>query len=298
LISPTTVSNGGRASVGFTDRGQLMNQGGAALQSTESDGTYEHLATGAPEEGYALFYADNAGDHAAWDVYDADSNMGMGNAQIVRNDGSQLVKQSDVGTADGRLRIRQTFTWSTLTTRVDIRMYITNVTNEDLSNVLVKRYADLDVDTGGTRGWALFENHWLVNNDSVMAFNYPSEAPTGRRAHIVNAVAMPGDFPYLGSFAGFMGAQQYDQRPNSSPVSSPYIRVDGVAVLQWHSDWLRSGETARLHCYYDTYCLCSNPFGGPPAGEPTNAEEIVLPDGKKYRLTQTLNQPVRAPDAK
>jgi len=272
-----------------------MNLNGVALESVEADGTYEHLSPGAPEEGYALFYFNAAGDHVAYDVFFTDLNMGPATHQVVRSDALELVKLSDVGTLDGLLRIRQTFTWSTNATRVDIRMEVTNLSSGDLSDVLIKRYADLDVDTGGSRGWAGFENHWLTNRDSVMAFDNPSEAAAGYRAHIVNMVAMPGDFPYLGSFAGLFGGNQYNQRPNLYPVPSPNVRVDGVAVLQWHGDRLRSGETVRLHCYYDVYCLCSDvPLPGPP-WKREDKEAIVLPDGTKYKVTQSLKQDAAKP---
>jgi hypothetical protein len=52
--------------------------------------------------------------------------------------------------------------------------------------------------------------------------------------------------------------------PRSLRVARPgFSRVDGIGVLQWHGDILRSGATIRLHCYYDAYCVCSD-FKDPP----------------------------------
>jgi hypothetical protein len=259
---PTTVRNGARASVGFTDFGQLMNAG-PALASTESDGTYEHLGIGELDEGYAIFYKNSAGDHTAYDVFTPISNITRGIPQIVRNDTLELVKLSASNTTDGLIAIHQCFTWSTNATRVDIKMQFTNTSNGDLTDLLIKRYADIDVDTGGTRGWANYQNHWRSNRDSVMAYNNPSEATAGHKAHIVNMVAMPGDLPFTQAFTGLFGTNQYNQRANNGPNNVPNNRVDGIGVLQWHGDVFRSGETIRLHCYYDTYCLCSD-FRDPP----------------------------------
>jgi hypothetical protein len=257
----TTVRNGSRAAVGFSDFGQLMNNG-PALASIESTGTYEHLGVGEPDEGFAIFYRDNT-DHTAYDLFTPVLNITRGAPQVVRNDALELVKLSASTTADGMIAIRQSFTWSTNATRVDIKMQFTNTAKVDLTDILIKRYADIDVDTGGTMGWANFQNHWRKNRDSVMAYNNPSEAPAKHSAHIVNMVAMPGDFPLSETFAGLFGVNQYTMRANNSPNNNPANRVDGVGILQWHGDVLRSGETIRLHCYYDTYCLCSD-FKDPP----------------------------------
>jgi hypothetical protein len=235
----TTVHTGSRAQVGFTDFGQLMNNG-PALSSIESDGTYEHLGTGELDEGYAIFYKDAGGsDHTAYDVFTPISNITRGTPQC--------------------------FTWSTNATRVDIKMQFTNTSNQDLRDLLIKRYADIDVDTGGTRGWASYRNHWRINRDSVMAYNNPSEAPAGHKSHIVNMVAMPGDLLLSDAFAGLFGTNQYNQRVNANPNNNPAGRLDGIGVLEWHGDVFRSGETIRLHCYYDTYCLCSD-FANPLVG--------------------------------
>lgn len=257
--NPVTVSAGLRAEVGFSDNGQLMNVTTPALASLESDGTYEHFGIGEFDEGYAIFYKDIGGnDHTAFDVFVPTLNVVPVSNQVVRNDGSELVKLSASATTDGAIAVRQCFTWSRNATRVDIKMEFTNTSRNDLTDVLIKRYVDIDVDTGGTRAWANFQNHWRTNRDSVMAYNNPSEAPAGFKAHIVNMVAMPGDFPLTAAFAGLFGVNQYSARANGSPNTNPAARVDGIGVLQWHGDILRSGETIRLHCYYDTYCLCSD----------------------------------------
>jgi hypothetical protein len=261
----TTVRTGSRVQVGFTDFGQLMNSG-PALASIETDGTYEHLGIGELDEGYALFYKDAGGtDHTAYDVFTPILGITRGAPQVVRNDAFELVKLSASTTTDGLIAIHQCFTWSSNATRVDIKMQFTNTSKGDLTDFLIKRYADIDVDTGGTRAWANYNNHWRKNRDSVMAYNNPSEAPAGHKSHIVDMVAMPGDLLLSDAFAGLFGTNQYTQRANNGPNNTPTNRVDGIGVLQWHGDVFRSGETIRLHCYYDTYCLCSD-FPDPPRG--------------------------------
>jgi hypothetical protein len=44
------------------------------------------------------------------------------------------------------IAIHQCFTWSSNAIRVDIKMQFTNISKVDLTDLLIKRYADIDVD--------------------------------------------------------------------------------------------------------------------------------------------------------
>ena len=131
------------------------------------------------------------------------------------------MKSTESRTDDGLIAIRQTFTISKNATRVIIRMEITNCHKErsvDLTDFLVKRYADIDVDTGGSAGWAGFLAYWDKTCYSVFSYNFDGDAPKGKRAHVVDMVAMPSDLALDEPFIGQLGSQQYNQRANINPV--------------------------------------------------------------------------------
>jgi hypothetical protein len=261
---PATVSTfGSRLKAGFGDNGSVMNDPGQiGFRSFESGSLqYEHFAVGDPEEGYAIFYVDSGGtDHTAHDVYASGDlvNITVTGNTVLRNDASEFVKQARSKTNDGILEITNTLTFAVDATRVTVRMDVTNTSNQDLTDVLIKRYCDIDVDTGGPNGWAAFQNHFSKDRDSIHAWNQPSEVTgSGKQAHIVNMVAMPSDVPLDQTFIGLMGIDQFKTRTNSSPILDS-ARHDGVGILQWAVSRLRSGESVRLNLYYDAFCLCSD----------------------------------------
>jgi len=155
MPSPTTVVTGLRAKWGVSNCGQLMGTTAeAGLASVEPEGVYEHLAVGVLEEGYTLVYKTSPGgaDQVKYDVYQSTSGIVCVSNHICRDDQNEFVKCTESRTDDGFITIRQYFTISKNTTRVIIRMEITNCGKDrslDLNDVLVKRYADIDVDTGG-----------------------------------------------------------------------------------------------------------------------------------------------------
>jgi len=258
MPSPTTVVTGTRAQWGISDCGQLMGQPSeAGLASIEPEGVYEHLAIGVLEEGYTLVYktAPAGPDHVKFDVYQSSSGIVCVENHICRNDRHEFVKCTESRTDDDLITIRQTFTISKNATRATIRMELTNCSREksvDLTDFLVKRYADIDVDTGGSAGWANFQGFWDRTRYSVFSFNLDGDAPKGKRAHVVNMVAMPSDLVLDEPFIGKLGSQQYNQRANIDPVAAG-TRVDGDGVLQWHADRFLAGETLRINMYYEAY---------------------------------------------
>jgi hypothetical protein len=257
---------GGRMKVGFGHNGSVMNDAGLiGFRSLEAGGeAYEHFAVGDPEEGYALFYKPPGGaDVVAHDVYASAPgdlvNITPVSHSILRNDANEFVKETLSRTSDGMLEIRNMLTFAADATRVTVRMDITNISKRgDLTEVLVKRYCDIDVDTGGPNGWASFQNHFSKDRDSVHAWNQPSElkAP-GRHAHIVNMVAMPSDVPLDQTFIGLMGFDQFKTRANNFPINDSALH-DGIGILQWEATRLRVGESIRLNMYYDAFCVCTD----------------------------------------
>ena len=259
---PATVSLfGARLKAGFGDNGSVMNDvGQIGFRSFESGEQYEHFAAGAPQEGYAIFYMDGAGDHTAYDVYETGFvvNITVLSHSVFRNDAAEFVEETRSKTNDGMFEIRNMLTFAVDATRVTVRMDLTNTADHDLTDVLVKRYCDIDVDTDGPNGWALFENHFSKDRDSIHAWNQPSEVtPPGKHAHIVNMVAMPSDVPLDQTFIGEMGIFQFQTRANTVPIVDS-LRHDGIGVLQWAVSRLRPGESIRLNLYYDAFCLCTD----------------------------------------
>jgi hypothetical protein len=229
------------------------------LASIEPEGVYEHLAVGVLEEGYTLVYKMSPGgaDHVKYDVYQTSSGIVCVSNHICRDDKNEFVKCTESRTDDGLITIRQYFTIAKNTTRVIIRMEITNCGKErsvDLSDFLVKRYADIDVDTGplGGIGWANFQAYWDKTRYSVFTYNLDGDAPKDRRAHVVNMVAMPSDLVLDEPFIGKLGSQQYAQRANPDPVA-PGTKADADGVLQWHANRFLPGETFRINMYYDVF---------------------------------------------
>jgi hypothetical protein len=258
---PTTiVVNGIRAIWGVSDCGQLMggtNQAG--LASVEPEGIYEHMAKGILEEGYTLAYKVNGNDNVKYHVYGSSNGIDCVGSHVCRDDPKEFVMVTESKTNDKLISIRNTFIISKNGTRVIIRMDITNCSeatqpdSKDLEDFLVKRYADIDVDTGGSAGWAQYKAHWDKNRYSVFTYTLDSEAPQGKRGHVVNMCAMPSDLPLDGTFVGQLGSKQYKYRNNPDLLNTPTPMIDGDGILQWRASRFLPGETFRLNMYYDTF---------------------------------------------
>lgn len=257
MPSPTTVVTGPRAHWGVSDCGQLMGKTTeAGLASVEPEGIYEHLAIGVLEEGYTLAYKVGGSDNVKYDVYGSSNGINCINNIICRNDSVELVKVTESKTNDDLIMIRQTFIIPKNKTRVIIRMEITNCSRKaiDLEDLVVKRYADIDVDTGGSAGWANYQGRWDKTRYSVFSYNLDSDAPKGKRAHVVNLVAMPSDLPLDGTFVGKLGKKQYAHRDNPFLLSPlPTNPTDGNGILQWRTSRFLAGEMFRINMYYDTF---------------------------------------------
>lgn len=257
MPSPTTVITGPRAHWGVSDCGQLMGATTeAGIASVEPEGIYEHLAIGVLEEGYTLAYKTGSADNIKYDVYGSSSGITCLGNHICRNDSAEMIKVTKSKTDDDLLTINQTFIISKNCTRVIIQMGITNCSEKaiDLDDFLIKRYADIDVDTGGSSGWANYRGRWDKTRYSVFSYNLDSDAPNGKRAHVVNMVAMPSSLPLDGTFVGELGRRQYEFRDNPYLLSPlPTAPTDGDGILQWRSSRFLAGETFRINMYYDTF---------------------------------------------
>ncbi|MBL8149411.1 MAG: hypothetical protein JNN15_05745 [Blastocatellia bacterium] len=261
MPSPTTIVLGVKANFGISDCGQVMAEvTKSALASVEPEGVYEHLAIGNLREGYTIAYKDSTGnDTICFDVFETSKSINCVSNKICRNDKTELVKVTESVTTDGLISIRQTFIVPKNSTRVLIRMEIRNCATNlsldkaNLSDLLIKRYADIDVDTGGNAGWASFLGRWDKDRYSVFNYNLDSDAPTGKRSHIVNMVAMPSDLPLDGTFVCRFG-DHFAVRENLDQVTTlPSDRIDANGILQWKASRFLPGEIFIINMYYDTY---------------------------------------------
>jgi hypothetical protein len=173
-----------------------------------------------------------------------------------------MVKLTESHTDDNILKVRQAFIISKNGTRIVIRMDLANISRTDVTDLVIKRYADIDVDTGGSAGWANFQARWDKNRDSVFTYNLDEDAPERRRGHIVNMVAMPSDLPLELTHVGQLGLRPFTTRDNSPLLSPlPTGRTDADGILQWHATRLLSGESVRINMYYDTWRVFGSPQG-------------------------------------
>lgn len=257
MPSTTTVVNGARAQWGVSDCGQLMGrEPNVGLASVEPEGTYEHFGIGVFEEGYTIAYRIGRQDFVRYDVFESSNGITCLNSRICRRDEHEFVKVTESKTDDGIIGIRQTFIIPMNGTRVIIRMELYNCSEKpvELEDLLIKRYADIDVDTGGTAGWANYQGRWDKTRYSVFSYNLDSDAPERKRAHVVNMVAMPSDLPLDGTFVGKLGSKQYATRDNPQLLSPlPTNPTDGDGILQWRTGRFLPGETIRINMYYDAY---------------------------------------------
>ena len=99
-------------------------------------------------------------DQVKYDVYGSTSGIQCVSNHICRNDSHEFVKSTESKTDDALITIRQTFTVSQERHPSDHSNgdhQLSQGESVDLTDFLVKRYADIEVDTGGRAGWAGFQ---------------------------------------------------------------------------------------------------------------------------------------------
>ena len=147
------------------------------LVGFESPVGYEHLGVGTFSDGYVLCYTTPAGaDVAAYDAGSSSSGLGASTQS-----GDTVTRTTN----DGVLRLKQVFSFNGPAKSISVAMTVTNLLGAgSVSNVILRRQTDLDVDTGGTNGWASFSNLFAATSrDGVWAWNDPSAAPAGKESH-------------------------------------------------------------------------------------------------------------------
>lgn len=158
----TTIGHG--ANVTISTHGNIIQY--------ESPFGYEHLGVGSFSEGYVLCYTDPSG--TPQNVYDM-GGFEFGFGPSTNTTSPQVTVSRD--TFDGVLNFHQRFNADLGADRFSITMRVTNNTRSTIKNILLRRQADLDTDTGGAMGWAGFLN-WFARTemDGVSAWNDEARA--------------------------------------------------------------------------------------------------------------------------
>jgi hypothetical protein len=158
----TTIGHG--ANVTISTHGNIIQY--------ESPFGYEHFGVGSLSEGYVLCYTDPSA--TPQNVYDL-GGFEFGFGPSTNTTSPQVTVSRD--TADGVLNFHQRFNADLGADRFSITMRVTNISRVTIHNILLRRQADIDTDTGGAMGWANFLN-WFARSemDGVMAWNDEARA--------------------------------------------------------------------------------------------------------------------------
>lgn len=132
---------------------------------------FEHIGVGTYGEGYVLCY----GSKRAYDVGYSESGFGPPTAASCSGNSCTIVRK----TTDNKIEFKQEFKKSStaeLGRLIRVKMTVTNLTGTNLTNVVLRRQVDFDVDAGGIKGTGSFVN-WFASSeaDSAFAWNSPSD---------------------------------------------------------------------------------------------------------------------------
>ena len=133
---------------------------------------FEHIGVGTVGEGYVVCY----GSTTAYDVGSSESGFGPPTVASCSGNNCTIVRK----TTDNKIEFKQEFHKSStaeLGRLMRVKMTVKNLTATNLTNVVLRRQADFDVDTGGSKGTGSFEN-WFASSetDSAFAWNSPTDA--------------------------------------------------------------------------------------------------------------------------
>ena len=137
------------------------------VYSVESPTGIDHIDSGDPTEGYCLRYApEGLPSVEAYDI--ASSQSGFNSATRSSSAPWKVLRT----TSDGSLKLTQEFTFDGLEKALQVKMTVRNVSKVPVSNILVFRTVDFDVDVGGLSGFANAADNWVaITDDSVLAWS-------------------------------------------------------------------------------------------------------------------------------
>ena len=144
---------------------RVSNEGN--VYSIESPTGYEHVDVGLTEEGYLLCYT----PFGMSEVQNYD--LAFGSAGFGAATHSSVAPWTVTrNTSDGRMQLKQVFTFNGTSKSLTVAMTVKNLTGATVSDVIVARVADFDVDVGGASGFADYSDNWFAaTNAAVFAWN-------------------------------------------------------------------------------------------------------------------------------
>lgn len=199
--------------------------------ATES---YDHIGAGTVEEGYVLCYTPSGlGQFNSYDVGWTESGFG---AATTSSGPPVTVTRT---TSDGRVRLKQTFTFSGARRSLQIKMDVTNLTGSTMSGVTIRRHADLDISTGGSSGTGDFANDFANTFQAVIAWeNY------------YHGMVMRPMQPVSGSVFGYI-VSNVTTSCGFSSWGSPTIGADLSGAVFAPFGSLAAGATKSLTVIYE-----------------------------------------------
>ena len=238
---PTAFTfTGGTTTVGVSIHGNI-NQ-------FESPAGYEHIGVGSLSEGYVACYTGPGGAVHGVDTGDDDNGV-FGTETIV---GTSITRSTNGPSGDGgALRLKQTFSYTSVSRTLQIQNLLTNVSGVSLTNLVFRRQVDFDIDTGGANGWANFLNNFSTDGYSrVTAWNFPGSAPAGLESHSMALRHLSFKKSHLARVTGNI----LDDSCNADTALDPntvQIGEDDGATLIYDVGTLKAGRSAKIIVAYD-----------------------------------------------
>lgn len=192
---------------------------------------YDHIGVGEFSEGYVLCY----GAVNAYDTGSAKSGFGPSSTScgttctVTRN------------TSDGKLQLKQVISRSTSLRSATFEMTLSNLTGGPITGVILRRQADLDVDTGGAKGTNNF-NNWFgaSERDSVFGWN-PINASATAEGHAISLVAVEPTRAFAKVTSSILDSSC---NPANIAAAGP-VQGDHGVTLQYNIGTLPAGGTVK-----------------------------------------------------
>ena len=141
---------------------------------------FDHIGVGDLSEGYVLCYG-------AVNAYDTGRASSASRAPSVASCGATCTVTRN--TSDGKLQLKQVISRSTALRSATFEMTVKNLTGGPITNVILRRQADFDVDTGGAKGTGNF-NNWFGAGERDSAFAWNPINASGGEGHAIQMVAV------------------------------------------------------------------------------------------------------------
>lgn len=202
---------------------------------------FEHIGNGAFSEGYVLCY----GAVVAYDL--AQDTFGFAPATATCSGRTCTVVRN---TADGKMQLKQVITKTADPDRsLNVEMTITNKSGGSLSNVVLRRQADFDVDTGGPLGTGSFIN-WFGSSerDSAFAWNAPADHASEDHAIVLRYY---NKLPDAAKRFAKVTADILDNTCSPANIAAyGPVQGDYGVTLQYTVGTLGAGQAAALSAQY------------------------------------------------